>query len=324
MADSRSPQSPAPDTGVVNVADFECSLCSDIFYHPITCACGHTFCRGCILRVLDNNPQCPLCRTIIHICDDANVNLVIQNIIQRLFPRQLKTRTACEESTIHKDSFNIPIFIMENVLFPLTKLPLHVFEPRYRLMIRRCLEGSRKFGVLYGSGSDVSTVGTIATIEHHVSLPDGRCLVSTRGGQRFKVLSMSELDGYNVARVEYFRDTDHDLITNFSKSDLLTGAEGSMDITVSTPVPNTSSADPSFPSPSPISSIATLLSITPDRSDSTSPSAKRRRIISSPKKVLLTEEDKKHARESYNLLTTMSTVIKEKVCSSFVALHQLK
>lgn len=37
-------------------------------------------------------------------------------------------------------------------------------------------------------------------------LPDGRSLVDTVGGQRFKVLSRASRDGYNTARVEYLRD----------------------------------------------------------------------------------------------------------------------
>jgi len=42
----------------------------------------------------------------------------------------------------------IPLFPLEVVLFPGTPLPLHIFEPRYKLMIQRCLENDSEFGVV--------------------------------------------------------------------------------------------------------------------------------------------------------------------------------
>lgn len=50
---------------------------------------------------------------------------------------------------VSEQQFNIPLFLLgETTLYPGMPLPLHVFEPRYRLMVRRCLEGSRMFGVV--------------------------------------------------------------------------------------------------------------------------------------------------------------------------------
>ena len=65
----------------------------------------------------------------------------------------------------------MPMFPLGTVLFPYAVLPLHVFEPRYRVMTRRCLDGDREFGVvLIERGSEVGGgdvrfgVGTIARI----------------------------------------------------------------------------------------------------------------------------------------------------------------
>ncbi|XP_019470682.1 LON peptidase N-terminal domain and RING finger protein 1-like [Meleagris gallopavo] len=47
---------------LIDVSDFECSLCMRLFFEPVTTPCGHTFCKGCLERCLDHAPQCPLCK----------------------------------------------------------------------------------------------------------------------------------------------------------------------------------------------------------------------------------------------------------------------
>ncbi|KAL7981796.1 hypothetical protein Chor_000853 [Crotalus horridus] len=47
---------------LVDVTDFECSLCLRLFLHPVTTPCGHTFCKNCLQRSLDHAPECPLCK----------------------------------------------------------------------------------------------------------------------------------------------------------------------------------------------------------------------------------------------------------------------
>ena len=96
----------------------------------------------------------------------------------------------------------MPLFLLgQLVLFPKTSLPLHVFEPRYRLMIRRCLEGSHRFGVVPHLNNGLAPIGCTAQIENHYVFPDGRSLVATTGEKRFKIISLSEQDGYKVAKV---------------------------------------------------------------------------------------------------------------------------
>ncbi|CAE8663224.1 unnamed protein product, partial [Polarella glacialis] len=88
--------------------------------------------------------------------------------------------------------------------------PLHVFEPRYRCMMRRAVSsGHRLFGMcLSMSGSEsqngYSKIGTALFIREIRMLPDGRSLIDTVGERRFRVIETGERDGYNVARVEYF------------------------------------------------------------------------------------------------------------------------
>lgn len=92
------------------------------------------------------------------------------------------------------DRVELPLFPLHLVLFPGRPLPLHLFEPRYRAMLRDCMANGRRFGVVAirsgqeaGGDADVFDVGTVARIEAVDELPDGRFDISTRGLQRFRV-----------------------------------------------------------------------------------------------------------------------------------------
>lgn len=89
----------------------------------------------------------------------------------------------------------MPMFPLGSVLFPSLPLPLHIFEPRYRALIRDVLEGDREFGVcLIDRGSEVGGgesrlgVGTVARVREATELPDGRWAVVAVGSRRIRVV----------------------------------------------------------------------------------------------------------------------------------------
>ncbi len=105
------------------------------------------------------------------------------------------------------------MFPLGNVLFPSMFLPLHVFEPRYRALVRDCLDGGSEFGVVLierGSevgGDDVRTdAGTVARILEAHELDDGRWVVGAVGTHRIRVRSWLEDDPYPRAEVEDWPD----------------------------------------------------------------------------------------------------------------------
>ena len=107
----------------------------------------------------------------------------------------------------------LPLFPLNVVLFPGGYLPLHVFEERYRLMIRHCLDGDRRFGVvLISSGSEVGEpavpekVGTIAKIDEVRTLDDGRMLIGVKGEQRIRIVEIVEQLPYVTAEVMFLED----------------------------------------------------------------------------------------------------------------------
>ncbi len=103
----------------------------------------------------------------------------------------------------------IPLFPLHTVLFPGAVLPLHIFEERYRQLVRE----SRDFGVVLiregrevGSVPQVHDVGTVATLQEVEALPDGRYNVVARGLQRFRLLSTAEPAPYLMGEVEPLED----------------------------------------------------------------------------------------------------------------------
>jgi Lon protease-like protein len=103
----------------------------------------------------------------------------------------------------------MPMFPLGSVLFPGGRLPLHIFEPRYREMTRDCLEGDGRFGVVLitrgsevGGGDSRVGVGTIARIEAASPFSDGRWLLVAQGERRFEVRDWLGDDPYPRARVE--------------------------------------------------------------------------------------------------------------------------
>ncbi len=109
------------------------------------------------------------------------------------------------------------MFPLGSVLFPYALLPLHVFEPRYRLMVQHVMEGDREFGVvLIERGSEVGggdvrfSVATVARIVQAAEMPDGRFALATVGMRRVQVRRWLDDDPYPRAEVIALADTDAD------------------------------------------------------------------------------------------------------------------
>jgi hypothetical protein len=93
----------------------------------------------------------------------------------------------------------IPVFPLAGaLLFPRAQLPLHIFEPRYRAMVRDSLAGDRLIGMIQPRGSgepadlfDIGCLGRIASVEE---LDDGRFNIVLEGLGRFRVLREASVE----------------------------------------------------------------------------------------------------------------------------------
>ncbi|KAF2316067.1 hypothetical protein GH714_040862 [Hevea brasiliensis] len=121
------------------------------------------------------------------------------------FPEEYADRKSEHESLTNFGVDLIPLFVMD-VVIPCQKFPLHIFEPRYRLMVRR-MEGNHRMGMVVLD----STAGSIVDFACEVEitecepLPDGR-LSRVESRRRFRILRSWDQDGYRVAEVDWVQD----------------------------------------------------------------------------------------------------------------------
>ncbi len=117
----------------------------------------------------------------------------------------------------------LPLFPLPNVvLFPGAYLPLHVFEHRYRAMVRDVLDDERHIGMVVlrdgwqttpVSAPPIYATGCSGTIVHHERLKDGRFNIVLRGTRKFRIRSEVQTRPYREADVEWLDETlSHDAV----------------------------------------------------------------------------------------------------------------
>lgn len=101
----------------------------------------------------------------------------------------------------------IPLFPLDVVLLPAMALPLHIFEPRYRLMIARCLDEELEFGMILAANNNIATMGCTAEIIRKIrDYPDGRLDITTEGRAVFRLTELLDEKEYYEGLVEYVAD----------------------------------------------------------------------------------------------------------------------
>jgi ATP-dependent Lon protease len=101
----------------------------------------------------------------------------------------------------------IPLFPLNVVLFPGEQLPLHIFEPRYRRMVRECLEAKSPFGMLLALPDGLARVGCTAEIlEVSKHYDDGRMDILTLGRDTFRIVDLFTDDPLYEGTVDYLED----------------------------------------------------------------------------------------------------------------------
>ena len=98
---------------------------------------------------------------------------------------------------------SLPLFPLGLVLYPNERLPLHIFEPRYREMVAHCEEEEAPFGIVLFDEGSMAEVGCTARIDRTLNrYEDGRLDILVRGEERFRVLSVYDERAYITADVE--------------------------------------------------------------------------------------------------------------------------
>ncbi|KAI8890423.1 LON-domain-containing protein, partial [Backusella circina FSU 941] len=186
----------------------ECPICCTRFTLPTTTLCGHVFCNNCLVRSLDHQRFCPFCRDPLEFV--PNPTLLLNHVITDMFEQDEESADALQNDN------RVPL-IIGSLAFPHVKCVIHIFEPRYRLMLRRIMEsGRRRFAMCLARRKKSETedpfheYGTILEINQIQTLQDGRSIVEAVGSHRFRVTNYELVDGYHMAEIERVDDVDRE------------------------------------------------------------------------------------------------------------------
>jgi Lon protease-like protein len=102
------------------------------------------------------------------------------------------------------------LFPLPIVLVPTERIPLHIFEPRYKELIDECIELGEEFGLVLATGDGaVHEIGTRARVAQLVDvLDDGSVNIVVEGGERFRLLDLTTGRAFTTGIVEPILDDD--------------------------------------------------------------------------------------------------------------------
>ena len=107
------------------------------------------------------------------------------------------------------DREDLPIFPLRTILFPDSKLPLRIFEPRYIDMVSRSMREDSEFGIILSREStdpkmfETYDTGTLAKIIDWDQGGDGLLGIITLGTQKFRLKELNKQeDGLNIGSIE--------------------------------------------------------------------------------------------------------------------------
>lgn len=103
----------------------------------------------------------------------------------------------------------IGLFPLELVLLPNERVPLHIFEDRYKELIGECMADEGEFGLILEDDDGLRDIGTrTAVIELIDTFDDGRMNVLVEGRGRFRVIALTQGRSFRTADVEFLDDVE--------------------------------------------------------------------------------------------------------------------
>jgi ATP-dependent Lon protease len=126
------------------------------------------------------------------------------------------------------------LFPLGIVLLPTERLPLHIFEDRYKELIGECIERGTEFGLVYADDQGIRDVGTRARIAEVLTrFEDGRLNILVEGGERFRLDELTDGRAFSTGEVSAIEDHDdaaddaaiEEAMRTFSKLREVTGSD---------------------------------------------------------------------------------------------------
>jgi len=116
----------------------------------------------------------------------------------------------------------LPLFPLQTVLLPRAPLPLHIFEDRYKEMVRDVMLAGSEFGVVLAREGALLNTGCTARVDRILrQFEDGRLDLMAVGNHRFQILSLDTERSYLRAQVEDMEDDDFAPVPEDKRSEIL-------------------------------------------------------------------------------------------------------
>ena len=97
----------------------------------------------------------------------------------------------------------LPIFELPLVLLPGERIPLHIFEERYKRMVGRALDEGEPFGIVLRDDDGARSIGCTARVDEVLGrTDDGKLDIVVSGEAPFKVIDRFEAPEYPAAEVD--------------------------------------------------------------------------------------------------------------------------
>uniref|UniRef100_A0A0G4F647 RING-type domain-containing protein n=1 Tax=Chromera velia CCMP2878 TaxID=1169474 RepID=A0A0G4F647_9ALVE len=179
----------------------QCSVCISTVVRPVSLGCGHTFCKVCLTTSLQRSKKkCPTCRAVCHIDPAAaKENTMLANISRVVMGSGVYASRAEEaDCQLAELGEQLPIFFYNSALVPGEMLGLHLFEPRYRIMMKRIVENGRKFVYLPSFerySAKEGDIGLVAELEECSEFHDGRWQLGATMKERLRITEAWVEDG---------------------------------------------------------------------------------------------------------------------------------
>ena len=98
----------------------------------------------------------------------------------------------------------IPLFPLKLVLLPYEKLPLHIFEPRYKRMVSNLLEHGKPFGIVLRNQNDIHNIGcSVEITKIFKKYPNGEYDLIVRGKELFNILKTDKKSDTIIGEINY-------------------------------------------------------------------------------------------------------------------------
>lgn len=174
----------------------ECPICMGPFIEPLLVGCGHAFCRVCLLQTTRLSPtgrSCPLCRADVdikspleHPVDQALENRVRAALPPDVYEAKQKQATELVEEFKRQVRTELPIFYMDPGSSAGSPVRLHLFEPRYKILIRRVWESNQLF-IYCAKKPKQGDKGVVVHVQQAFFLPGGLANIIGMGVQEIRL-----------------------------------------------------------------------------------------------------------------------------------------